>query len=104
MGGAGTADAFEGHDIISVESKGRASFRNADCQSPSGHSESLPAKFEHFRHERQVIHRSRCVQCLKDFVRGLHFYEIAMAKSRGLLTHVNPENLSLTGVEKVDGS
>jgi hypothetical protein len=37
-------------------------------------------------------------------VRGLHFYEIAMAKSRGLLTHVNPENLSLTGVETVDGS
>jgi hypothetical protein len=88
MSGARTADAFEGDDVIGIESEGRPRFVDAYGQSTPGDPESLPAKFEHFRHERQVIQRSRCVQRLKDFARSLHFYEIALAKSRGLLTHV----------------
>src|SRR5271168_3100399 len=77
MSGAGTADAFEGNDVISVEPERRARFVDAYRQSAPEHPKSLPAKFEHLRHERQVIQCSRCVQRLEDFVRRLHFYEIA---------------------------
>jgi hypothetical protein len=88
MSGAGTADAFEGDDIISVEPERRARFVDAYRQSAPGDPKSLPAKFEHFRHERQMIQCSCCVQRLKDFVRRPHFHEIATAKSRIPLTHV----------------
>jgi hypothetical protein len=59
MGGTGTADAFEGNDIISVEPERRARFEDAYCQSAPADPKSLPAKFKHLRHERQVIQSSR---------------------------------------------
>jgi hypothetical protein len=98
MSGAGTADAFEGNDVISVEPERRARFVDAYRQSAPEDPKSLPAKFEHLRHERQVIQCSRCVQRLEDFVRRPHFYEIATAKSRVLLTHEIPSDLRLSPI------
>jgi hypothetical protein len=95
MSDAGTADAFERHDVISVEPERRARFVDAHRQSAPADPKSLPAKLEHLRHERQVIQCSRCVQRLEDFVWRLHFYEITTAKSRVLLTHVIPSTLRL---------
>jgi hypothetical protein len=95
MSDAGTADAFEGNDVISVEPERRARFVDAHRQSAPADPKSLPAKFEHLRHERQVIQCSHRVQRLEDFVRRLDFYEIAMAKFRVPLTHVIPSNSRL---------
>src|ERR1700720_5051312 len=90
MGGAGTADAIEGDDVIDPEPAGnaRVSARDAYRQCSPGDPKCSPTKFEHFRHERQMVRCSLSVQRLHYFVRRLHFHKIAAAKSRASLAHV----------------
>jgi hypothetical protein len=90
MSGAGTADAFEGNDVISVEPEKRARFEDAYRQSAPADPKSLPTKFKHLRHKWEVIQCSCRVQRLEDFVQRFHFDEIATAKSHVLLTHAIP--------------
>jgi hypothetical protein len=39
-----------------------------------------PTVRQHFRHERQLIERSRVIKGLRDLARILHFYQIAWPK------------------------
>ena len=75
MGGAGTADAIEGDDVIDPEPAGNARVwsRDAYRQCSPGDPKCSPTKFEHFRHERQMVRCSLGVQRLDDFVRRLRF-------------------------------
>jgi hypothetical protein len=98
MSGAGTAGAFEGNDVISVEPEKWARFEDAYRQSAPADPKSLPTKFKHLRHERQVVQSSRWVQRLGDFVGRLHFYEIARAKFHVLLSHAIPSNSRLSRI------
>jgi hypothetical protein len=57
MGGAATADAIEGDDVIDPEPAGNARVwsRDAYRQCSPGDPKCSPTKFEHFRHERQMV-------------------------------------------------
>ena len=87
MSSAGTADAFEGNDVISIKPEGSAGFVDAYRVSAPRNPKPLPTKFEHFGHERKVVQCACGVQRLDDFVRRPHFHEVTAAKSYMWLTH-----------------
>src|SRR5438093_105706 len=70
--------AIEKEDVVGPETPGAL----ADCRNPLGHLDSFPTELDHFRHERHVIQRSVRVQCRKNLLRCLHFYEVAGANGR----------------------